>query len=540
MSVVILIALIAAVVAVPLVFLARRRPGGGGTSSPTEFLVYLILAGATLIATGAFSSLVELVLPGRMVLSVKPDQLALSISTLLVAGIVAVVVWLTLERAAVVGNRPARALYTSVVTGFAMVVTAVALVHLGLWITGQEPFVPGAVSNLVAFAGIWILHEQVRQRGVELDELRDLVGTVAGLILAVGGFGMVLGTSLEAAFRSGTVIGGAGGTWEGVAAGLVLLVVGTPYFWWFWLRQLSRRMSWTRIYATVTALISWVTSVTSGAAMTYSLLAVLFGFERARLGEDFPSQLTVTIVGGLVYWHHRGVLGRERSLPVLIIEYAFAAFGFIAGAGALVTLAATVIENLTGQAVVGSNNRVLLGSGVALVFAAAVLARYWLTAQRRAQEAAEQQAIPRRVAITGLLTGFILAGLGALIAILFVLLRSALGGTGDDADVLSWAVPLVVAAGGLAWYFAGIRPRRAPSAEAAPTRLGVSTVTVVATDPGPLPSMIEGMRFLHRNDGLGVVDEAQAAAITSALSNLEGGAALVVVNQDSFQAIPLS
>ena len=112
----IVLVLIAAVVVVPAISLARRRRQGAGTSSPAEFLVYLILVVATLLATNAVSSLIELVLPADGVLTIEPDQLALSLATLLVSGIVAVALWVTLERQAVQGERPARALYVSAVT----------------------------------------------------------------------------------------------------------------------------------------------------------------------------------------------------------------------------------------------------------------------------------------------------------------------------------------------------------------------------------------------------------------------------------------
>ncbi|HKX76738.1 MAG TPA: DUF5671 domain-containing protein [Acidimicrobiia bacterium] len=541
MSVVVLLVVIAAVVSVPLVLLARRRPARSGASSPTEFLIYLILAGATLLATGAFSTLVEMILPGGRVLTRQPDELALSLATLLVAGIVATVVWMTLEKVEVGGERPARALYISLVTGVSMVTVAVVTVMLGRWIFGEPGFPTAAAADLIAFGGIWWLHELVRRRGVAFDDLRALVGSGVGLVLSVGGLGVVLVTSLEAAFGSGSVIIGGENTWEGLIDGLVMLAVGVPYLWWFWLRPEVKATSWRVPYAAVVALISWLVAVVAFGQTVYTLLAAGFGLEQGRLDNRLPGLLTVLLVGGVTYWHHREELGRERTVPVMLIEYAFSAVGFLTGAGALVTLVATVINNLFEQALLGTNTRLLLGAGVALAVAGGVLARYWWPAQRRAGEAREQRALPRRVAIVGLLTVFSLAGLGGLIAVLFVLLRSALGGTGDFREVLSWAVPLVVISGGLAWYFADLRPRRPEGAPAAPAAIaGVSVVTLVAADPGPLPKMLDGMRLLHRSDGRGTVDEARAEAIKSALASLEARAALVVVDEESFQAIPLT
>ncbi|MDP3983939.1 MAG: DUF5671 domain-containing protein, partial [Acidimicrobiia bacterium] len=331
--------------------------------------------------------------------------------------------------------------------------------------------------------------------------------------------------------------------WEGVITGFVLFAVGGPFLWWFWFRNLVRQAtSWRDGYATAIALGAWFVGVTALAALTYAVLATLLGLDRLdRFSSPLPIQITTFVAAGLVYWHHRGVLGRVRTPLIRLMHYAFSAFGFVVGAGGLVTLVATLIENLTDRSIAGSGSRAVLGSAVAVALAALVIWRYWLPAQSLAGDPTEQRALPRRLAIVGLLTGSALVVAGALIAVLFVLLRSVLGSDADVSDVLSWAVPLTLVAGGMAGYFAGIRPRRA-AVESAGSALPVkvSTVTVVAADPGPLPKMVEGMRFLRRSDGVGAVDEERAQAIIAALAQLEARAALVQVNADSFDVIPLA
>ena len=94
---------------------------------------------------------------------------------------------------------------------------------------------------------------------------------------------------------------------------------------------------------------------------------------------------------------------------------------------------------------------------------------------------------------------------------------------GEDLTV---AVPLVVVSGLMVWHLAEQRTKPVPGA-AAPIEPAVAvlgklgTVTVVATDPGPLPTMIQGMRFLKRGDGIGVVDQKQADEIVSALASVD-------------------
>jgi hypothetical protein len=541
MSVVVLLVLVAAVVTVPLLLIARRRKATPGTSSPAEFLVYLILVVATLVATHAVSSLIELILPRGRVVVGAPEELALPLAMLLVAGIVAVSLWLTLERQTFSGGRPARDLYVSAVTGFSLAVVAFSVLRLGLWAIGQISFPPEAAADLVAFGGVWAIHERVRVKGAGLDRLRSVAGSAVGLGISVTGISRVLHASLAAAFESGSVVAGGGEVWRGIAAGLVLLVVGGPYFWWFWLRDVIKEADpWRSGYATVVAIISWFTAVGAGSALLYSILSGLFGLDDfSRFDSVIPVQITATLVGALAYWHHREVLGEERNSQIRLAHYTFSAAGFITAAFSLVSLAATAVESWTGEAIAGSNSEVVLGSGIALVVAIAILTIYWRQGQSLGADPTEAKAISRRVAIVGLLTVFSLAAAAALIVVLFVLLRSALGGEGSLAEPLSWAVPLTVVGGLFAWYFARVRPRREAGLERMEP-LAVSTVTLVASDPGPLPQMIDGLRFLRRTDGVGTVDQERALAVTSALSRLESRAALVVVGAEDFEVLPLA
>jgi hypothetical protein len=52
--------------------------------------------------------------------------------------------------------------------------------------------------------------------------------------------------------------------------------------------------------------------------------------------------------------------------------------------------------------------------------------------------------------------------------------------------------------------------------------------------------MIEKMRFLHRTDGIGVVDQARADEIVAALAGLDSQAAIVTVDESGFQVLPIA
>ena len=539
MAVIGVLLLMAVLVAVPLILLTRKRPSGPG-GSPAEILVYLILAVATLLATNAFSSLVELILPVQEDIFRGTDELALSLSTLIVAGLVAFLLWRRLEAQKVVGDRPARALYVSVVTAYSMAVVAVSSARVLIWVVGQGASSEVALSDLVAFAVSWLLHERLRVKGASLDVLRSLAGSLLGLTLAVTGLVTLLRSVLEAVFQTGTVVAGSG-VWDGLILGLVWLAVGVPFLWWFWFRDVVQSPSVEREgYATLVAIVAWFVGVLAVGGLLYSVLVRALALEPSGLASSpLPIQISLSVTAGLAYWHHRDLLGRVRTGPVRVLAYLFSSAAFVVGAAALVTLIVNLIDNLTEGSVVGTGARTVLAALVALVVSVSVLGVYWLPAQRLANEPDEIRAAPRRVAIVGLLTASAVTGVGGLIAVVYALLRAVMGSDSDIGDVLTWSVPLTAVTALLTWYFARIRPRRAESESGAiePKEL---TVTLVATDPGPLPGMLFKARWLRRTDGIGVVDPERATEIVATLAKINTPAAIVIVGTDSFDVIPLA
>jgi hypothetical protein len=542
--VLLLLVLIGFVVALPFILLARRRTTSQGTS-PAEIVTYLILAVATLVTTNSISSLLEIVMPGDGVLIAGADDLALSLSTLIVAGVVAVALWIAMERTTTDLARPPRELYLAVVNAVSMAVVAVGAIRVLLWAVGVTGFEPSALADMAAFGGAWFLHERFRRPPEELDELRQVAGALLGLGLASAGTFGILFASFDAVVSSGQVIAGDGGLSELLRTSLVLLVVGVPFFWWFWLRGLAGRPgTWRNGYALLVSITAWFSAFTALAILLNRIL------QRALdVGGDGSATISAsaatTIVGGLVYWHHRPVLGRERNQPIRIVEYVLSAIGLIAGSGAIVTLASILGDNLFGAgSVITNDSRLALGALVVLILSALAVWRYWVRALQLAGDPAEANSAPRRATILILRVGYFLVGAGALIVVLYLLLRAALDGDGSGlSEGLTVAVPLVVVSGLMVWHLAEQRTKPAPGAEATETvaaarKLG--TITVVATDPGPLPKMIHGMRFLKRGDGIGVVDQSRADEIVSALTSVTTSAAMITVDTDGFSIVPLN
>lgn len=543
--VLLLLVLIGGVVALPFVLLARRRTSSQGTS-PAEIVTYLILAVATLITTNSISSLLEIVMPGDSVLIAGAEDLALSLSTLIVAGVVAVALWIAMERTTTDLARPARELYLAVVNVVSMAVSAVGAVRVLLWAVGVGDFEPSALADIAAFGGAWFIHERLRHPPEELDELRQVAGALLGLTLSSGGAFGVLFASFEAIVSSGQVIAGGDGFSDQLRIGLVLLVVGAPFFWWFWLRGLAGRPgTWRNGYSILVSIAAWFTAFTASAVVVNRFAQWIVGLSE-QASTSTSASAAVAIVAGLVYWHYRPVLGRERNLSIRIVEYVLSAIGLVAGAAAVVTLAAILGDNLFGSGtIVDSDSRLALGALVVLILSAVTVWRYWIKALQLADDPVERISPPRRATILILRVGFFLVAAGALIVVLYVLLRAALEGDASQlSDDLTVAVPLVVVSGLMVWHLAEQRTKPAPGSPApvesvaVPAKLG--TVTVVATDPGPLPTMIQGMRFLKRGDGIGIVDQARADEIVSALASVTTSAAIVTVDGDGYTIVPIN
>ena len=132
-----------------------------------------------------------------------------------------------------------------------------------LWAVGAADFEPSALADMAAFGAAWFIHERLRRPPEELDELRQIAGAILGLTLSAGGAFWILFASFGAIIDSGLVIAGDQGLWEQLRVGLVLFVVGVPFFWWFWLRGLAGRPgSWRNGYAILVSIAAWFAGFT--------------------------------------------------------------------------------------------------------------------------------------------------------------------------------------------------------------------------------------------------------------------------------------
>jgi hypothetical protein len=285
-----------------------------------------------------------------------------------------------------------------------------------------------------------------------------------------------------------------------------------------------------------------VTLLSAAAVIANLGLQALAGTPDGSLRAHFQpvtASLTSLILAAIVWWHHRMAMGEERTPAVRVYAYLLAGIGLLVGAGSVVTLIVVLLDELAAPGTVASAE-LALASLVALVVAGGVAGRFWARALRLGSDSAERRSGVRKVMTIGVLTIAAVAALIALIVVIFEFLRAALDNELSLQVLSEGRVALgtaLVGAGLAAHLWTVVRSDRRAEGE---RKVVKRTVTIVCSDPGPLPELIPGLRILRRADGKGVVDQAAAAAIVEAVSATDTAAVLVVVDAGGQVVVPLA
>jgi hypothetical protein len=354
---------------------------------------------------------------------------------------------------------------------------------LGRWLADGDLDRALLIPALI-WGGVWAGHWWVAQRRADPGRMQFhlLLGSAAGLVTVVIGAGVGLGTALgeiyDGAFSISVVDSGV----DALVRAAVILVVGTPVWWWYWLRHArtsARTPLWLGYVLLFGVLGGVVTFVTGAGIMLFGILQWFIGDPgnaSATTHFDFvPGAAAAMSVGAASWWYHRSVLGdrqtRARTEVDRIYDYLLSGAGLLVAAGGLATLIAVVLDGIGGADISSST------TGDAVAVAITLLAigvplwwRFWsiIRSSLRADPQAEVQSITRRIYLFLLFgaTG-IVAVVGLMITV-FVFFEDLLDGTLGTATISSVAVPvaLLLTAGTVAWYhFMVFREDRAITVE---------------------------------------------------------------------------
>ncbi len=519
-----------AVIGLIVRFFVRRVRGGTG-APVARTIGALALIGVVIAAITAVRSLIDLVLPGVEIFEDTTRIVAFAVATLVVTVPVAIVLWRALfaretdfaRRLAVVGG-----------LSIALVASLFSLVSFGRSLVVGDGFQGGSFSTLVAFGVAWAGYEWLLKGeggSFEVTDLRPTAGSAVGLALTISGLVLLIETALTELFGLGgdVILGGTVGEDFGTIG--VLLVVGLPTSWWFWLRDLSRRETRFRNgYAAVVSYGGLAALASSIGVAAFLVLDWLLGWGEATAVAQFealPVAVASGVVGAVAWLHHVQLLEPRRGLAARAYGYGIAAtaVGFVAGG--LVTLVSVALESFTSDSIVrtDSSRSAALGALLAVGIGSLLWWRAWGEAD--VDLPGERESVPRRLYLTGLLIIAGLTGGVALVMALFGLVQAALEGT-LGLDVLfdgRFVIGLVLTMAPLLWHLLiHIRADREGRPEVARLREAI----VIAGDRGPLGN---GVHFVTRADGHGAITVDIAERIDTLLAQA-GPPVVITVDDD--------
>lgn len=532
-SVAIPLLLVVGVIAVVGVVATQRSGKDQEGSGGPDIVPYLVLAMAVGVAGFALADLAATAFPGERFVFDPAEDLATSLSALVVSAPFVVYFW---RRQAVRRQtHPGAAgwaLYLAameLVFVTALIVTAVLFINA---LFGDEPAT--AWPRAVVFGAIVVFHE-LAARGAppvsDAGELRRVIGSALGLITAAAGLTGTIAAAIAAAYEGVSGIP----PWDpGFEPWAAMAIIGVPIWWYRWIRPWDAPPAVPRLtWAALGAVIALATAVGAGTAILVQVVEYI-ATSTADAGQHFeplPVTLALVFIGVPVWLAHRQTLHEVEGSALGIYRYAIAALGLGTSVSMLIALTLAALDR---DLLIEASARDILTLATVLVVGLAV----WLVYERRATAAeGPDRSWPRNIYTIGVGIIFGLVAAGALITTLFVLLRRLLGAS-EFGGLLEATVTLVYT-GLAAWYLLAAHFRDRAATPADTVTIAPFDVTVICSHPGPLATKFPNeaqMRVLYRGDDAGAVDEAMATEIVASVAN---ASSFVWVDEDGFRVAPV-
>jgi hypothetical protein len=528
------ILLLLAVVLVVVVIIQRTMSDQDEEgASGADIVAYLVLALAMGVAGFALTELASTAFPGDTFVFDPAEQVATSLSALVVSAPFLFYFWRRQARRRATYPRSA---------GWTLYLALMELLFTTAFVVAAVLLVNGLISDestsswtgFVVFGAIVAFHElQARATPPLSDagELRRVFGSAIGLItVTVGLIGTVAGLIA-------LVLDAMGGAPRetGFHPWIAMLVVGAPVWWYRWWRPWDSepaipRITWTVVVTTAAM------AVILGAVTSVLVMVLQYLFADVPVAAQHFEALHVAIalpLAGIPIWlTHRRLLDDQPLSALLVYLYAIATGGL---ATAVAMAIALTIATFSNQLIVGG------GAGDVVTFATVLVAGLatWLVFDRRASARDGDGAAlswPRRLYTLGVGVIFALIATGALITVIFVLLRRVLAGS-EPGSLLEPGAIFVYS--GLAAFYL-LRSYAADRGVTPPTQhIAPFQVTLICSHPGMIATKFVDqarLRVLHRDDDLGNVSEEMADEIIAAVANRSS---LVWVDESGFRVAPM-
>lgn len=420
--------------------------------------------------------------------------------------------------------------------------------------------------RLLVYGGAWAAYARLafRERaGSERDPARDLALAILSafslaflVIGCVDGIGALVNEILGA--RQTVIIGGApqslGALWAGIAAWLIAGGAVWAAVSWYDGSYPGVR-SFRVAYLFVVLAVSVPVTLLSSSDLLYEVLRRALGYHTLNNWGFLHDVLPPLLVGGVVWAYHWLALRRQTAIESLPGRVPFPSRPYLAAlsfAGLAMTATAAVSllwlildsalrahSTLSGSQ--AWHDRLSFGLAVILI-GAVVWIGPWAILQRASGDAVERAATARRWLLGAVVLIATLIGIGFAIALIWLVLRTLLGGPHDVAtadDMLRYLSATIVAVALIAYHGlilrGDLRVRRGR-----PERLQIAALV----GPGGETTLRELSRLLGRRvDVAGYLTESadegvDAAALASRIESLEGYADRVLVVIGASQRVP--
>ncbi|HSU45918.1 MAG TPA: DUF5671 domain-containing protein [Arthrobacter sp.] len=499
-----------------------------------RLILYVLLFALVVITASGLSGLLErLFRTASTLVSNDVAGLALSLAFTLIGGPLALLLWwFVWKRLDDASERraPGWGLYLTGIYAVSLIVSTTSLLNLATsFVDTRESHWPSPLANGIVWAGIWWWHRWMwkhpRKPSSHLEDVRAVVGSVFGLLLAAGAGIAALGGLLDVAIRGFTATATLERWWLPILRSLMWAAGGAVVWWWHWFREGGRRFQTGLVDVAVIAVGIFIAGITGLGGLGVILFVILrLAFDRSDplndLLEPLAPAIAAAAIGALVWRYHR-TASVHRSTRTrrasLLVTSAVALAAAASGIGVVVNaLLAAAVSPLAG----GATRTLLLGGISSLAVGAPV---WWLAWKPRHQPRTADDIPPgRRVYLVAFFGVSAVVALITLLVIGYRLFEFLLGDVsgGGLLDRIRAPLGLLVAAGLVAGYhFALWRRDRGLLGAAAPVQKRViERVTLVS---GYAPDALDPEALARR-----LADATGGAKVATWLRADDGGAGL--------------
>lgn len=429
-----LLAVVLFVFVIKKIFSRGRRQGSKG-GEVRRFFQYGLLFGSTVITGIGVSGLLGRLIPVGKAITTDKSSLALE-SAFSLVGIpllIVIALWTrnTFRRDSNESNTLGWNLYLTTASILGLILNIIAQVHIYGALIGDDQLKGRDISQLIIWGAIWSVHFQMHNKvGREENTIGDhLIGSAIGLGISFVGLVNLLEILISYlfSFNEGKVIVSTSRT---ATEGLILLLVGAPVWYLYWVRTAAKATKESIWYAYVLLIGiggGLLIFVTSSAFSLYTALVWFFGdTHSATVSEHFgdtPASIAAALGGLTVIWYHRSALNASqqqgRTEIQRVYEYVIAGISLAASSGGITMILVSFIESISRSAqITGPDSRNTLLTALTLIFVGGPL--WWfmwnkVQHQLHSNQIAEQASLVRRVYL------FILFGVSSVAAVISLL-----------------------------------------------------------------------------------------------------------------------